>query len=99
MPAMDAYRDVVDKRDQRIFLPRPLAEDTLRRILQRGRMTGSSKNRSPNRFVVVRERERATAIAAPGPQSRWVAQPAAAVVIVQTERSDYDAARTARSMT
>ena len=42
---MDAYRAVVDKRDQRAFLPRPLPEETLRRILQAGRMTGSSKNR------------------------------------------------------
>jgi len=31
MPGMDAYRAVVDKRDQRIFLERPLAEETLRR--------------------------------------------------------------------
>ena len=98
MPAMDAYRAVVDKRDQRMFLPRPLAEDTLRRILQGGRMTGSSKNREPNRFVVVRERERVAAIAALGPQARWVAEAAAVVVIVQTERHEYDAGRCAQNM-
>jgi len=30
---MDAYRAIVDKRDQRAFLPRPIPEDALRRIL------------------------------------------------------------------
>ncbi len=49
---MDAYRAIVDKRDQRAFLDRPIADDALGRILQAGRMTGSSKNVEPNRFVV-----------------------------------------------
>ena len=52
---MDAYRAIVAKRDQRAFLPRPLPDDALARILQAGRMTGSWKNSEPNRFVVVRE--------------------------------------------
>ena len=93
---MDAYRAVVDKRDQRIFLERPIPDATLERILQAGRMTGSSKNREPNRFVVVRERAKVAAIAALGP--RWVAAAAAVVVIVQTERHDYDAGRCAQNM-
>ena len=98
MPRMDAYRAVVDKRDQRIFLERPIAEETLRRILQAGRMTGSSKNREPNRFVVVRERAQVTAIAGLGPQARWVASAAVVIVIVQTERHEYDAGRCAQNM-
>ena len=95
---MDAYRAVVDKRDQRIFLDRPIPEETLRRILQAGRMTGSSKNREPNRFVVVRERAQVAAIAALGPQARWVATAAVVVVVVQTERHEYDAGRCAQNM-
>jgi nitroreductase len=95
---MDAYRAVVDKRDQRAFLPRPLSDDALRRILQAGRMTGSSKNREPNRFVVVRDRARLAAIAALGPQARWLAGAAVLVAIVQTERHEYDAGRCAQNM-
>jgi len=95
---MDAYRAVVDKRDQRIFLDRPIPDAALQRILQAGRMTGSSKNSEPNRFVVVRERARVAAIAALGPQARWVAAAAAVVVIVQTERHEYDAGRCAQNM-
>jgi nitroreductase len=87
---MDAYRAIVDKRDQRAFLPRPIPEETLRRILQAGRMTGSSKNREPNRFVVVRERAGVAAIAALGAHARWVASAAAVVVTVQTERHEFD---------
>jgi len=95
---MDAYRAIVDKRDQRAFLPRPLPDAALRRILQAGRMTGSSKNREPNRFVVVRERERVAAIAALGPQARWLASAAAVIALVQTERHEYDAGRCAQNM-
>src|SRR5262245_9031836 len=82
---MDAYRAVVDKRDQRAFVTKPLPDETLRRILQAGRMTGSSKNREPNRFVVVRDRERRSAIAGLSRFARWLADAAVVVVIVQTE--------------
>jgi nitroreductase len=95
---MDAYRAVVDKRDQRAFLPRPLPEDTLRKILQAGRMTGSSKNREPNRFVVVRDRARVATLAGLGRVARWLAGAAAVVVIAQTERHEFDARRCAQNM-
>jgi nitroreductase len=95
---MDAYRAVVDKRDQRAFLPRPIPEETLRRILQAGRMTGSSKNREPNRFVVVRDRERVAAFGRLGKFARWLADAAVIVVIAQTEPHEFDAGRCAQNM-
>ena len=45
--AMDAYRATVVKRDQRLFLPKPIPDETLRRSLGAARMTGSSKNAVP----------------------------------------------------
>jgi nitroreductase len=96
--AMDAYTAVIHKRDQRAFLSRPIPEDALRRILQAARMTGSSKNREPNRLVVVRDRERLAAMAALSPFARWLARAAAAVVIVQVERHEFDAGRCAQNM-
>ena len=93
----DAYRAAVDKRDQRGFLDTPIPDESLRRILQAGRMTGSSKNREPNRFVVVRDSARVAAIAALGPP-RWLAGAAVLVAIVQTERHEYDAGRCAQNM-
>jgi nitroreductase len=98
MPAVDAYRAVVDKRDQRGFLSRPVPEAALQRILQSGRMTGSSKNREPNRFVVVRDRQRLAALAALSRYARWVAEAAVAIVIVQTEPHEFDAGRCAQNM-
>jgi nitroreductase len=95
---LDVYRAVVDKRDQRAFLDRPLPDEALRRILQAARMTGSSKNREPNRLVVVRDRARVAAIAALSPAARWMARAAAIVVIVQTERHEFDAGRCAQNM-
>lgn len=98
MPAVEAYRAVVDKRDQRAFLPRAVPEAALQRILQAGRMTGSSKNSEPNRFVVVRDRERLVAIAGLSRFARWLADAAVAIVLVQTQRHEYDAGRCAQNM-
>ena len=95
---MDAYRAVVDKRDQRAFLPKPIPEVALRRILQAASMTGSSKNSEPNRFIVIQDQERLAAVAALGAQARWVARAAVVVVIAQTVRHEYDAGRCAQNM-
>jgi nitroreductase len=95
---MDAYRAIVDKRDQRIFLDRPVPEEILTRILQAGRMTGSSKNVEPNRYVVVRDRDRVAALAALSPAARWMSRAAAIVVIAQTREHQFDAGRCAQNM-
>lgn len=95
---MDAYKAIVAKRDQRIFLPRPIPDEALRRILQAGRMTGSSKNSEPNRFVVVRDRQRLAAIGTLSAFARWMTDAAVAIVITQTQRHEFDAGRCAQNM-
>src|SRR5919106_580739 len=95
---MDAYRAVVDKRDQRVFLPTPLPDETLRHILQAARMTGSSKNAEPNRLIVVRDRARLRAVADLSPMGKFIAYAAALVVIAQTQRHEFDAGRCAQNM-
>ena len=52
---MDAYLAVVSKREVRRYADRPLDGDAERRILEAGRVSGSSKNRQARRFVVVRD--------------------------------------------
>ncbi|MGI9100540.1 MAG: nitroreductase family protein [Solirubrobacteraceae bacterium] len=52
---MDAYLAVVSKREVRRYAPRPLGADAERRILEAGRLAGSSKNRQARRFVVLRD--------------------------------------------
>ena len=95
---MDAYRAVVDKRDQRAFRPSPIPDESLRKILQAARMAGSSKNREPNRLVVVREEATLRAMADMGRWARWLADAAAVIVIVQTEAHEFDAGRCAQNM-
>jgi nitroreductase len=95
---MDAYRTIVDKRDQRVYLPRPIPDESLRRIVQAARMTGSSKNREPNRLVVVTERDGVRALGALSPWGRWLVDAAAVVVITQVERHEFDAGRCAQNM-
>src|SRR2546429_8286249 len=95
---MDAYRAVVDKRDQRVYLPKPIPDEALRRILQAARMTGSSKNREPNRLIVVTEREGVRALAALSEWGRWLAHAAAVIVIAQVEPHEFDAGRCAQNM-
>jgi len=95
---MDAYRAVVDKRDQRVYLPKPLPDESLRRILQAARMTGSSKNREPNRLIVVTEREGVRALATLSEWGKWLAHAAAVVVITQVEPHEFDAGRCAQNM-
>ncbi len=96
--AMDAYKAIVAKRDQRGFLDTPIPDAVLHRILQAGRMTGSSKNAEPNRFVVMRDRERLAAFAAMASFHRWLARAAAVIVIVQTSEHQFDAGRCAQNM-
>jgi nitroreductase len=96
---MDAYEAIVKKRDRRHFLARPVPDETLRRILQAGRMAGSSKNAQPNRFVVVRDAEQIAKLAGLSPLGRWVGTAPVVVVIVQEGRPhSFDAGRAAQNM-
>src|SRR3954449_3443743 len=52
---VDAYLAVVSKREVRDYAPRAIEPEAERRILEAGRLAGSSKNRQARRFVVVRD--------------------------------------------
>ncbi|MEO6398859.1 MAG: nitroreductase family protein [Tepidiformaceae bacterium] len=96
---MDAYQAIVSKRDSRHFAPRPIPEEVLRRILQAGRMAGSSKNTQPVRLVVLRNPERLKEIAACGQFATHVPGCAAAIAVVLTPGGgSFDAGRTAQNM-
>jgi nitroreductase len=95
---VDAYRAIVGKRDQRAFLPRAIPDDALARILQAGRMAGSSKNREPNRFIVVRDADTRAALGGLSRFGRWLADAAAVVIMVQTEEHGFDCGRAAQNM-
>ncbi|MDR7402097.1 MAG: nitroreductase family protein [Armatimonadota bacterium] len=96
---MDAYRCIITKRDLRTFIDRPLPPEVLRRILNAGRMSGSSRNRQPWHFVVVRDRARLRELATLGRFAQHVATAAAAVVLVVDDAAAlFDAGRCAQNI-
>jgi nitroreductase len=54
---MDAFLAIVSRREARTYDGRPLPDDVKRRILDAGRLAGSSRNRQQRRFVVLYDRE------------------------------------------
>jgi nitroreductase len=99
---MDTYQTILSIRSVRQFdLSRPIDEATLRRILQAGRMSGSSKDSQPWWFVVIRDRSRLQAISKTGDYAQHLAGAAFAVAIVfdpKFYRGEFDSGRTAQNM-
>jgi nitroreductase len=99
---MDTYSTILSLRAVRRFdLSRPIEEAALHRILQAGRMSGSSKDSQPWWFIVIRERERLQAVALTGDYAQHLAGAAFAVAIVfdpKYYRGEFDSGRTAQNM-
>jgi len=97
-PRMDLYQGTIKKRDRRAFLSQPIEAETLRRILQAGRMAPSSKNAEPNRFIVVDDPATRELLAGLSPIAGWLADAPIVIVIVQTLEHPFDAGRAAQNM-
>ncbi len=59
---MNVYDAVCAKRAIRHFADQPISDETLRKILHAGRLSGSSKNTQPWMFIVIRDRDRLKAL-------------------------------------
>ena len=97
---MDAFLAVASKREVREYEPRPLDGAAERRILDAGRVAGSSKNRQARRFVVVRDealREEVAESVYNGPAVRGAAL-VVVVVIGGRGPTSFDAGRAAQNM-
>lgn len=99
---MDTYQAIVTLRSVRRFDPaRPIDEATLHRILQAGRMSGSSKDTQPWRFIVVTDRATLHALAECGDFAQHLRGAALAIAIVfdpQFYRGEFDSGRAAQNM-
>jgi nitroreductase len=97
---MDAFLAVASRREVRRYADRPIPDDVQRRILEAGRVAGSSKNRQPWRFVVLSDREAVERAA----EAVWAADNVlgAALVIGLIVRGkgpvSFDAGRAAQNM-
>lgn len=98
---MDAYLAVVSKRELRTYdAAREIDAQACRRILEAGRVAGSSKNRQARRFVVLRDPavvERAAACVY-APDNVLGAALVVAVVVGGKGPTSFDAGRAAQNM-
>jgi nitroreductase len=97
----DTYRTIVSKRDTRAFTGDPVPPETVRRIVQAGRMAGSSKNSQPCRFVILDDPAQRAAVAECGDFAGWLPEAPLAVAVVLTDagtRQEFDAGRAAQNM-
>lgn len=82
---MEVLQAIRTKRAVRKFSDQPVPDEVIRKILNAGRRSQSSKNTQPWSFVVVRERERLVALSKTGTYAAHVADAAFAVVLVGAE--------------
>jgi len=96
---MYTYRCIVTKRDTRAYLPRPIEGVVMRRILQAGRIAGSSKDSQPCRLVVLRDAQWRAEIATCGRFAKHLPSAAVGIAIcLPPTGSDFDAGRAAQNM-
>ena len=93
---MDPYLAIASKRDERSYADTPVPDEVRERILDGGRLSGSSKNRQRWEFVVVSgEAKDRLAEAVYAPEN--VAS-AALVVAIVGEAGSFDCGRCAQNM-
>jgi nitroreductase len=95
---VDAYLAIVSRREVREYAARALAPETERRILDAGRMAGSSKNRQPWTFVVLRDDRLIEHVAEAVYEPGNVRGAAFLVAIVSHGRPGIDTGRAAQNM-
>lgn len=96
---MEADVCILTKRDSREYADREITEESLERVLQAGRMAGSSKNTQPWHFIVLRDGARKAALAECGDFAKHVpAAPLVIAVILTPGGGAFDAGRAAQNM-
>jgi nitroreductase len=96
---LDTYLAVASKRDWRSYARRPVPEDLQRRILDAGRLSGSSQNKQPWTFVVVESEEAKARVAETVYESGNVLTCAFAVAIATPDgKYPFDVGRAMQNM-
>jgi nitroreductase len=91
---MDVFLAIASRREVREYTDEPLPDDVVRRILDAGRLSGSSRNSQRWQFVVVGDHEAlAATVYAPGN-----VRGAALAVAIAGEPGPFDVGRAAQNM-
>jgi nitroreductase len=92
---VDAWLAIASKRDVRNYASTPIPAEVETRILDAGRVSGSSRNTQQWSFVVVRDRQQEIADAVYAPQNVATAQ---LVIAITGDAADFDVGRCATNM-
>ncbi|HVH31389.1 MAG TPA: nitroreductase family protein [bacterium] len=97
MEVFEAARTVLAVRS---YEDKPVPADVVQRIVQAGRLTGSSMNGQPWQFIVVENRETLRQLGKLARSGPYIAQAALAIVVAieKTEYAVSDASRAIQSM-
>jgi nitroreductase len=97
---MDVYEAVRNLLAVRRYTDRPVPDEVLRRILEAGRLTGSSMNQQPWHFIVVQDRATLRKLGDLVRTGRYTADASLAVVVAidKTQYAVSDASRAIQSM-
>jgi nitroreductase len=97
MEVFEAVRTILAIRE---YQDKPVPPETVRRIVEAGRLTGSSMNRQPWHFIVVQNRDSLRQLGALAKTGPYIAQAALAIVVAiqRTPFSVSDGSRAIQSM-
>jgi len=97
MDVFDAVRTVLAVRG---YQEKPVPADTVRKIVEAGRLTASSMNRQPWHFLVVEDRDMLKKLGAAAQTGPYIAQAPLAIVVAieKTPFAVSDASRAIQSM-
>jgi nitroreductase len=97
---MDTYLVIASKREVRQYADHPLPDDAVRRVLDAGRVAGSSQNRQNRRFIAIRDRDLLERLApcVYNPTNVLGAALAVAIVIGGKGPTSFDAGRAGQNM-
>lgn len=97
---MDPYEAIITKRDTRHYTDQAIPEDTLKKVLQAGRMAGSAKNLEVNRLIVFQDQAVQEALAEAGDFASWIPTAQAVIGIAAPLESQrmFDVGRMAQNM-
>ena len=96
MEVFEAVRTLLAVRE---YQDKPVPPETVRRIVEAGRLTGSSMNRQPWHFIVVQSRDSLRQLGALAKTGPYIGQAALAIVVaIRTPFSVSDGSRAIQSM-
>lgn len=93
---MDAFLAIASKRDEKRYADTPVPEEVVRRMLEAGRLSGSSKNRQPWGFAVADSRSALERLAALVYEPRNVLGAPLAVAVLGPR--NFDTGRAAQNL-